>query len=181
MKVTPTAIPDVLIVEPDVVSDARGCFWESYNTRRFFEATGIQPEFVQDNHTQSARGALHGLHYQIRQPQGKLVRVVVGEIFDVSVDIRRSSPTFGRWVGIHLSAANRRQAWMPAGFAHGFSVLSERAEVLYKVTDFWAPEYERSILWSDPALGIGWPQAAAPLLSAKDAAAPLLRDAEVFA
>jgi len=177
MKVTPTALPEVLIVEPDVVSDARGSFWESYNARRFFEATGLQPDFVQDNHTQSVRGALHGLHYQIRQPQGKLVRVVAGEIFDVSVDVRRSSPTFGRWIGVHLSAANRRQAWMPAGFAHGFSVLSERAEVLYKVTDFWAPEYERGILWSDPEIGIDWPQTAAPLLSAKDAAAPLLRDA----
>ncbi|MGB7480518.1 MAG: dTDP-4-dehydrorhamnose 3,5-epimerase [Burkholderiaceae bacterium] len=181
MKAIPTALPEVLIVEPDVVSDARGCFWESYNARRFFEATGFQPEFVQDNHTQSVRGALHGLHYQIRQPQGKLVRVVAGEIFDVSVDVRRSSPTFGRWVGIHLSAANRRQVWMPAGFAHGFSVLSERAEVLYKVTDFWAPDYERRILWSDPEIGIDWPQGAAPLLSAKDAAAPLLRDAEAFA
>ena len=179
--VTPTAIADVLVLEPKVFGDARGFFFESFNARDFAQATGLNAEFVQDNHSKSAKGVLRGLHYQIQHPQGKLVRVVRGEVFDVAVDLRKSSPTFGRWVGERLSADNKRQLWVPPGFAHGFVVLSDSAEFLYKTTDYWYPEHERSLLWNDPAIGIDWPLDGQPLLAAKDAAAALLRDAEVFA
>ena len=178
--VIPTAIPEVLILEPKVFGDARGFFLESFNARDFAQATGLNVDFVQDNHSKSAKGVLRGLHYQIQHAQGKLVRVVEGEVFDVAVDLRRSSPTFGRWVGERLSASNHRQLWVPPGFAHGFVVLSESAQFLYKTTDYWYPEHERSLLWNDPAIGIDWPLDAQPLLAAKDAAAALLRDAEVF-
>ncbi len=178
--VIPTAIPEVLILEPKVFGDARGFFLESFNARDFAQATGLNVDFVQDNHSKSAKGVLRGLHYQIQHAQGKLVRVVEGEVFDVAVDLRRSSPTFGRWVGERLSASNHRQLWVPPGFAHGFVVLSESAQFLYKTTDYWYPEHERSLLWNDPAIGIDWPIDVQPLLAAKDAAASLLRDAEVF-
>ncbi|GAB1235620.1 dTDP-4-dehydrorhamnose 3,5-epimerase [Ferrigenium sp. UT5] len=182
MRAIPTSIPDVLILEPKVFGDARGFFYESFNARRFAELTGITTPFVQDNHSRSARHVLRGLHYQIKQPQGKLVRVVAGEVLDVTVDIRRSSPTFGQAEAINLSAENKRMLWIPPGFAHGFVVLSESAEFLYKTTDYWAPEHERSLLWNDPALGINWQlQGATPLLAAKDQAGKLLKDAEVFA
>lgn len=180
-QVTPTALPEVLILEPKVFGDARGFFFESYNQRDFAQATGVQLAFVQDNHSRSARNVLRGLHYQIQQPQGKLVRVVQGEVYDVAVDVRKSSAHFGRWVGVHLSAENKRQLWIPAGFAHGFVVLSETAEFLYKTTDYYAPAHERCIRWDDPALGIRWPIAAPPILAAKDAAGKLLAEAEVFA
>jgi dTDP-4-dehydrorhamnose 3,5-epimerase len=176
-----TAIPDLVILEPKVFGDERGFFYESFNARRFTELTGVAAEFVQDNHSKSSRGVLRGLHYQISQPQGKLVRVVAGEVFDVAVDIRKSSPTFGKWVGVHLSAENRRMAWIPPGFAHGFLVLSESAEFLYKTTDYWAPEHERSILWNDPAIGIDWPFAGEPALSPKDRIGTMLSDADLFA
>ena len=179
--VTPTAIADVLILEPKVFGDARGFFYESFNARDFAQATGLDVHFVQDNHSKSAQGVLRGLHYQIQHPQGKLVRVVQGEVFDVAVDLRQSSATFGRWVGVHLSADNHRQLWVPPGFAHGFVVTSESAEFLYKTTDYWYPEHERSLLWSDPAVGIQWPLDASPLLAAKDAAGRLLAEADVFA
>jgi dTDP-4-dehydrorhamnose 3,5-epimerase len=179
MKVTPTRLSEVLLLEPRVFGDARGFFFESWNEREF-EGAGIHARFVQDNHSRSARGVLRGLHYQIRQPQGKLIRVVSGEIFDVAADIRRSSPTFGRWEGVRLNAESYKMLWIPAGFAHGFCVLSEFAEVLYKATDYYAPEHERCILWSDPDLHIDWPLPGAPALSAKDAAGTRLRDAEVF-
>ncbi len=179
--VTPAAVPDVLILEPKVFGDARGFFFESFNARDFAQATGLNVEFVQDNHSKSARGVLRGLHYQIQHPQGKLVRVVQGEVFDVTVDLRKSSPTFGQWVGERLSADNKKQLWIPPGFAHGFVVLSESAEFLYKTTDYWYPEHERSLLWNDPEVGIAWPIEGQPLLAAKDAAAALLRDAQVFA
>ena len=178
--VIPTAIPEVLILEPKVFGDARGFFLESFNARDFAQATGLNVDFVQDNHSKSAKGVLRGLHYQIQHAQGKLVRVVEGEVFDVAVDLRRSSPTFRRWVGERLSASNHRQLWVPPGFAHGFVVLSESAQFLYKTTDYWYPEHERSLLWNDPAIGIDWPIDVQPLLAAKDAAASLLRDAEVF-
>ena len=178
--VTPTALPDVLLLEPKVFGDARGFFFESFNARDFAQATGLKVDFVQDNHSKSGHGVLRGLHYQIRHPQGKLVRVVQGEVFDVAVDLRRASPTFGRWVGERLSAENHRQLWIPPGFAHGFVVLSDSAEFLYKTTDYWFPEHERSLRWNDPALAIDWRVQGQPLLAAKDAAAPLLRDAEVF-
>lgn len=182
MKVTRLAIPDVLLFEPKVFGDARGFFLESYNRRAFDEAAGGAVEFVQDNHSRSARGVLRGLHYQLPpKAQGKLVRVVRGAVFDVAVDIRRSSPTFGRWVGAELTEDNYRQLWVPPGFAHGFVVLSEIADFQYKVTEYWSPEHERGMLWSDPTLGIAWPLDTAPILSAKDAAAPRLSDAEVFA
>lgn len=181
MRIVTTSIPDVLIIEPSVYGDQRGFFYESFNAQRFRELTGVTAEFVQDNHSKSARNVLRGLHYQIQQAQGKLVRVVAGTVFDVAVDIRKSSPTFGRWVGVELSADNKRQLWIPPGFAHGFVVTSESAEFLYKTTDYWAPDYERSILWNDPSIGIDWPIDGAPLLSAKDAQAKLLGDAEVFA
>ena len=181
MKVTPTAIADVLLIEPRVFGDARGFFFESFNARAFAEATGVGAAFVQDNHSRSRRGVLRGLHYQIRQPQGKLVRVVEGEVFDVAVDLRRRSPTFGRWVGEHLSADNKRQLWVPPGFGHGFLVLSESAEFLYKTTDYYAPEHERCVLWNDPALAIAWPDTGAPpALSAKDAQGLRLADADLF-
>ena len=179
--VTATDIPDVLILEPKVFGDARGFFFESFNARDFAQVTGLNVDFVQDNHSKSAKGVLRGLHYQIQHPQGKLVRVVQGEVFDVAVDLRRSSPTFGRWVGERLNADNHRQMWIPPGFAHGFVVTSQSAEFLYKTTDYWYPEHERSLLWNDPAIGIDWPLEGQPLLAAKDAAAALLRDAEVFA
>lgn len=181
MKVTPTAIPEVLIIEPQVFGDDRGFFFESFNARRFEQLTGVAANFVQDNHSKSARNVLRGLHYQIRQPQGKLVRVAAGSIYDVVVDMRRSSPFFGRWVGVELSAENRRQLWVPPGFAHGFVVTSDTAECLYKTTDYWAPEYERSLLWNDPALAIDWPLSGEPMLSGKDSQGVLLADAEAFA
>jgi len=179
MKVVPTRLPDVLLLEPRVFDDARGFFFESWNEREF-ERAGIRARFVQDNHSRSEKGVLRGLHYQIRQPQGKLIRVVAGEIFDVAVDIRSGSPTFGRWEGIRLSAESHGVLWVPIGFAHGFCVLSEFAEVLYKTTDFYAPEHERGILWNDPELRIDWPLLGTPTLSAKDAAGVRLGDAEVF-
>ena len=180
MQVRRAAIPDVLILEPRVFGDERGFFFESYNQRALAEQAGITATFVQDNHSRSAKNVVRGLHYQIRQPQGKLVRVVAGAVFDVAVDMRRSSPTFGKWVGTELSAENKRIAWIPPGFAHGFAVLSDFAEFLYKTTDFWAPEYERTLLWNDPAISIAWPITGEPLLSAKDRAGAALRDAEVF-
>ena len=179
MNVIRAAIPDVLIIEPKVFGDERGFFFESYN-RRALEAHGVAGEFVQDNHSRSAKNVLRGLHYQIRQPQGKLVRVIAGEVFDVAVDIRRSSPTFGKWVGEILSADNKRMLWIPQGFAHGFLTLSEVAEFLYKTTDYWTPEHERSLLWRDPDLAIAWPISGAPTLAAKDANARRLIEAEVF-
>jgi dTDP-4-dehydrorhamnose 3,5-epimerase len=181
MKVTPTAIPEVLVFEPQVYGDERGFFYESFNARRFAEMTGQRTNFVQDNHSKSAKNVLRGLHYQISQPQGKLVRAIAGTVFDVVVDLRAASPFFGRWVGVELSAENRRQIWVPPGFAHGFVVTSDSAECLYKTTDYWAPEHERSILWSDPALAIDWPISGAPIVSAKDSAGALLADAKVFA
>ena len=181
MKVTPTTIPDVLVIEPKVFGDARGFFFESFNQKAFNQATGMNLDFVQDNHSRSAKGVLRGLHYQIEQPQGKLVRVVRGTVFDVAVDIRKGSPTFGKWAGVELTEDNHRQMWVPPGFAHGFLVLSDSADFLYKTTGYWAPEFERSILWSDPVIGIEWPIDQAPLLSIKDRNSKLLKDAEVFA
>ena len=180
MNVIKTAIPDVLIIEPKVFGDARGFFYESFNGRAFDEAVGRHVEFVQDNHSRSSKGVLRGLHYQIQQPQGKLVRVARGAVFDVAVDVRKSSPTFGKWVGVELSEDNHRQLWVPPGFAHGFLVLSETAEFLYKTTDYYAPAFERSIRWDDPGLAIAWPLFNAPQLSAKDAAGQRLQTAEVF-
>jgi dTDP-4-dehydrorhamnose 3,5-epimerase len=180
MEKIATAIADVFMIAPKVFGDDRGFFLESYN-RRSMAALGIDSEFVQDNHSRSAKGVLRGLHYQIRQPQGKLVRVVAGEIYDVAVDLRRASPTFGQWVGMTLSAENKRMAWVPPGFAHGFYVTSESAEVLYKATDYYAPEHERSLLWNDPALNIEWPLAGEPLLSEKDRKGQPLSVAEVYA
>ncbi|EGW22950.1 dTDP-4-dehydrorhamnose 3,5-epimerase [Methylobacter tundripaludum] len=181
MKVITTAIPDVLIIEPNVFGDERGFFFESFNRRRFAELTGCDVDFVQDNHSRSVKNVLRGLHYQIRQPQGKLVRVVQGAVFDVAVDIRRSSPSFGQSVGLELSAENKRMLWIPEGFAHGFVVISETAEFLYKTTDYWAPEFERSIAWNDPAIGIQWPLQGEPALSVKDQQATSLAEAEHFA
>lgn len=182
MRIIPTAIPDLLIIEPKVFGDARGFFYESFNAKRFIELTGIHTPFVQDNHSRSTKGVLRGLHYQIKQPQGKLVRAVAGEVLDVAVDIRRSSPTFGKAYKTILNAENKRMLWIPPGFAHGFLVLSDAAECLYKTTDYWAPEHERVILWNDPVLGIDWQLGdTAPLLAAKDQAGKLLKDAEVFA
>jgi len=179
-RVTGTELADVKIIEPAVFGDARGFFFESFNRRAFAEAVGVDADFVQDNHSRSAQGVLRGLHYQIKHPQGKLLRVTAGEVLDVAVDIRRSSPTFGSAVTVRLSAENKRQVWVPPGFAHGFLVLSEYAEVLYKTTDYWHPECERQIAWNDPDIGIEWPLEGLPTLSAKDSAAPLLADAEVF-
>jgi dTDP-4-dehydrorhamnose 3,5-epimerase len=181
MQAIATSIPDLLILEPKVFGDARGFFYESYNENAFHAATGLRPSFVQDNHSRSAKGVLRGLHYQIQQPQGKLVRVTAGEVFDVVVDIRKSSPTFGRWFGTHLSAENKRMMWVPSGFAHGFLVLSEFAEFLYKTTDFYAPQFERCIRWDDADIGIQWPLDGVPLLSAKDEQGVALKDAELFA
>jgi dTDP-4-dehydrorhamnose 3,5-epimerase len=177
----PTSLPEVLILEPKVFGDARGFFFESFNARDFAQCTGLNVPFVQDNHSKSAKGVLRGLHYQIQNPQGKLVRVTQGEVFDVAVDMRRSSPTFGKWEGVLLSYENKRQLWIPPGFAHGFLVTSDSAEFLYKTTDYWYPEFERSLLWNDPAIGIQWPLQTAPLLAAKDAAALTLDTAELFA
>jgi dTDP-4-dehydrorhamnose 3,5-epimerase len=179
MRITPTLLPDVLLVEPRLFGDDRGFFFESWN-RRAFAAAGIDADFVQDNHSRSSHGVLRGLHYQILHAQGKLVRVTEGEVFDVAVDLRRSRPTFGRSVGYVLSAANRRMLWIPPGFAHGFVVLSGSAEFLYKATDYWYPEHERTLLWSDPSLNIDWPLSGAPTLAAKDAAGRRLADADVY-
>ena len=180
MNVIPTALPEVLIVEPKVFGDARGFFFESFNQRVFQEKTGLDLEFVQDNHSRSSQGVLRGLHYQIQQPQGKLVRVARGSVFDVAVDIRRSSPRFGQWVGVELSEDNHRQMWIPPGFAHGFVVTSESADFLYKTTDYYAPEHERCILWSDSQINIHWPQLNHLKLSAKDQAGLSLSVAQVF-
>ncbi|MBW4539648.1 MAG: dTDP-4-dehydrorhamnose 3,5-epimerase [Myxacorys chilensis ATA2-1-KO14] len=180
MNVIPTEIPDVLILEPQVFGDERGFFYESYNERSFLEKAGIIDRFVQDNHSRSAKSVLRGLHYQIQQPQGKLVRAVVGEIFDVAVDLRKQSRFFGQWVGVKLSAQTKQQLWVPAGFAHGFVVVSDYAEVLYKTTDFYAPAHERSLRWDDPDLAIAWPLKGEPVLSAKDQAGKWLKEAEVF-
>ncbi len=179
--VLPTELPGVLILEPKVFGDSRGFFFESFNARDFIEATGMTQPFVQDNHSKSARGVLRGLHYQIEHPQGKLVRVSQGEVFDVAVDMRRSSTTFGQWAGVVLSAANTRQLWIPPGFAHGFMVLSDSAEFLYKTTDYWFPEHERSLLWSDPTVGVQWPVDMLPILAAKDATALPFQQAPSFA
>ena len=181
MKLFSTHIHDLLILEPKVFGDERGFFFESFNQRQFKDLTGLDVDFVQDNHSRSAKNVLRGLHYQIQQPQGKLVRVVQGKVFDVAVDLRRSSPTFGQHVGLELSAENKRMFWIPPGFAHGFVVLSETAEFLYKTTDYWAPEFERSLLWSDPALVIAWPLDGVPQLSAKDQAGKSFDTAECFA
>jgi dTDP-4-dehydrorhamnose 3,5-epimerase len=181
MNVTPTEIPDVWLIEPQVFGDDRGFFFESYNEQKFADKVGLKRQFVQDNHSRSQKNVLRGLHYQMQQTQGKLVRVVVGEVFDVAVDIRKSSPTFGQWVGYLLSAENKRQLWIPAGFAHGFLVTSDMAEVLYKTDDYYAPQHERSILWDDPDIAIAWPLDGSPILSGKDQAGKLFRDAEVFA
>ena len=181
MKVTPTAIPDVLIIEPKVFGDARGFFYESFNQKAFNEATGTDYQFVQDNHSRSTKGVLRGLHYQIQQPQGKLVRVVRGAVFDVAVDIRKSSPTFGKWVGVELSEENHKQLWVPPGFAHGFVALSDVADVIYKTTDYYASQHERCIAWNDPDLAIRWPlQGETPFLSAKDAIGRSFAEAEVI-
>ena len=180
MKVTPTAIADLRIIEPKVFGDARGFFYESFNQKAFNEATGLDVNFVQDNHSRSAKGVLRGLPYQVRQPQGKLVRVVRGAVFDVAVDIRKGSPAFGKWVGMELTEDNHKQLWVPPGYAHGFVVLSEFADFLYKTTDYYAPEYERCIAWNDPAIGIQWPIYQQLSLSAKDQQGLALRDAETF-
>jgi dTDP-4-dehydrorhamnose 3,5-epimerase len=180
MNATPLAIKDVLLIEPRVFTDPRGFFFESFNQKQFAAVIGRNVQFVQDNHSRSGKDVLRGLHYQIQQPQGKLVRVVQGAVFDVAVDIRQSSPTFGRWVGEILSAENNRQMWIPEGFAHGFLVLSDSADFLYKTTDYWAPEFERTILWNDAAIAIQWPLDTLPILSAKDQVGPLLHQAALF-
>ncbi len=179
MKVIPTAIADVLIIEPRVFGDERGFFYESFNQKAFNQATGLALNFVQDNHSRSSKGVLRGLHYQLRQPQGKLVRVVRGAVFDVAVDIRKTSPTFGQWVGVELTEHNHRQLWVPPGLAHGFMVSSESADFLYKTTDYYAPEHERCLLWNDPAIGIEWPLDGEPQLSAKDKLGKSLAEAEL--
>jgi dTDP-4-dehydrorhamnose 3,5-epimerase len=182
MQAIPTSIPDLIIIEPKVFGDARGFFFESYNQKKFEQLINRSVRFVQDNHSRSAQGVLRGLHYQVRQTQGKLVRVTRGEVFDIAVDIRKSSPTFGLWVGVMLSAENKRMLWIPEGFAHGFVVLSEDADFLYKATDYWAPEHERCILWNDVELNIDWQlNGLTPLLSAKDAAGKPFNQAELFA
>jgi len=180
MRAIPTEIPDVIILEPQVFGDSRGFFMESFNSSKFREATGADVDFVQDNHSRSARGVLRGLHYQIQNAQGKLVRVVQGTVFDVAVDIRKSSTTFGKWVGVELSDTNNRQLWVPPGFAHGFLVLSETADFLYKTTDYYAPQHERAIVWNDGEIGIDWPSGVEPKLSTKDAEGLSLSTAEVF-
>lgn len=181
IQVTPTELPEVKIIEPKVFADARGFFFESFNAREFAEQVAPGYEFVQDNHSLSVRNVLRGLHYQIEHAQGKLVRVVAGEVFDVAVDMRRSSPNFGKWAGVHLSADNKRQLWVPPGFAHGFAVLSAQAEFLYKTTDYWYAQHERCVLWNAPELDIQWPVTGEPILAAKDAAAPTLANAECYA
>lgn len=178
--VTPTALPEVVILEPKVFGDDRGFFFESFNQRDFQQATDLDVNFVQDNHSKSNQGVLRGLHYQIHQPQGKLVRVTQGEVFDVAVDLRRSSPNFGKWVGVELSAENKRQLWVPPGFAHGFVVTSASAEFLYKTTDYWYPEHERSLLWCDPTVCVNWPVFGVPKLANKDAAGKVLSEADYF-
>ena len=180
MKVTAGELPEVLVLEPRVFGDDRGFFLESYNQRVFREAAGIDANFVQDNHSRSARNVLRGLHYQLKQPQGKLVRVVAGEAFDVAVDLRRSSPRFGRWMGLNLSAENKRVLWIPAGFAHGFLALCDATEVLYKSTDYYAPEHERCVSWNDPDIGIDWPCTGVPLVSEKDSRGVALKIAETY-
>ena len=180
MKVTATAIPEVLIIEPKVFGDERGFFYESFNQRAFNEATGLAQNFVQDNHSRSSKGVLRGLHYQVQNPQGKLVRVTRGSVFDVAVDIRKSSPRFGKWVGVELSEENHRQLWVPPGFAHGFLVTSDSADFLYKTTDYYAPQFERCIAWNDVAIGVQWPAGPTPQLSAKDSTGSRLATAEVF-
>jgi len=180
VKIIATSIPDLLIIEPKVFGDDRGFFFESFNLRQFTESTGLYPDFVQDNHSRSAKNVLRGLHYQIQNPQGKLVRVVQGAVFDVAVDIRKSSPTFGQHVAAELSAENKRMFWIPEGFAHGFVVLSDSAEFLYKTTDYWSPQFERSIMWNDPTIGIQWPIQGEPVLSGKDAQGKSLAEAEHF-
>jgi len=180
MNIIPTQVSDVLIIEPRVFEDNRGFFYESYNERAFAEKAGIATHFVQDNHSRSTQNVLRGLHYQIQQPQGKLVRAIVGAVFDVAVDLRKSSPTFGQWVGTLLSAENKRQLWIPVGFAHGFYVVSEVAEVLYKATDYYAPQHERCVHWNDPDLAIDWSLTGEPIVSAKDQAGLSLKTAEVF-
>jgi dTDP-4-dehydrorhamnose 3,5-epimerase len=180
MKVTLTSLPDVLIIEPNIFWDGRGFFLESWNAKRFNASIGFDAEFVQDNHSRSDGGVLRGLHYQVRQPQGKLVRVTRGCVLDIAVDLRKSSPSFGQWFGTELSEDNHRQVWIPAGFAHGYLVTSDSADFLYKTTEYYAPEHERCILWNDPALGIDWPRNIVPILSEKDRAGALLRDAETF-
>jgi len=180
LNVISTLLPEVLIIEPRVFGDSRGFFFESFNQRAFEEATGQRCTFVQDNHSRSARNVLRGLHYQVQHSQGKLVRVVSGEVFDVAVDLRRSSPNFGKWVGVTLSAENKRQLWVPEGFAHGFLVTSDEAEFVYKVTDYWHPEHERSLIWNDPDVGIEWPIDVSPIVAAKDADGKRLVEAEVF-
>ena len=181
MKVTASELPEVLEIEPRVFGDDRGFFFESFNRRAFRDATGLDPDFVQDNHSRSARNVLRGLHYQLQQAQGKLVRVISGEIFDVAVDVRRSSPRFGRWIGRRLSADNKRMLWIPPGFAHGFLSLADATEVLYKATDYYAPEHERCVLWSDPEIGIEWPLNGEPTISGKDLRGLALKAAELFA
>ena len=184
MNVIPTALPGLLILEPKVFGDARGFFMESYNAKAFHDATGLDVSFVQDNHSRSGKGVLRGLHYQIEQAQGKLVRVTRGSVFDVAVDLRKASPTFGQWVGVELSEENNRQLWIPPGFAHGFLVTSDSADFLYKTTDYYAPQFERSLLWNDPSVGVAWPLHlldGTPLLSAKDVAGKVLAECEVFA
>lgn len=179
--VTPTALPEVLILEPKIFGDDRGFFFESFNQRDFQQASGgLNVNFIQDNHSKSTKGVLRGLHYQIQHPQGKLVRVTQGVIFDVAVDLRRSSPNFGKWVGLELSADNKRQLWVPPGFAHGFVVTSDSAEVLYKTTDYWYPEHERSLLWCDPTIGVQWPMSGEPMLAAKDASGKIFSEADYF-
>lgn len=180
MNVVATAIPDVLILEPRVFGDDRGFFFESFRQHTFARTTGVTRPFVQDNHSRSGRHVLRGLHYQLRQPQGKLIRVVMGQVFDVAVDLRRSSATFGKWVGVMLSAENKRQMWIPEGFAHGFLVVSDVAETLYKSTDYYAPEHERCLLWNDPAIGVAWPLTGSPILAQKDVAGKPLADADLF-
>lgn len=180
ITVTSTSLPEVKLIEPKVFGDARGFFFESFNAQEFAEGVGEAVEFVQDNHSMSAKNVLRGLHYQVERPQGKLVRVVAGEVFDVAVDIRRGSPNFGKWTGVRLSAENKHQLWIPAGFAHGFLVLSEHAEFLYKTTDYWYPEHERSLLWNDAQVGIEWPLEGEPQLASKDAAARTLAEAECY-
>jgi dTDP-4-dehydrorhamnose 3,5-epimerase len=181
MKAVPTRLPEVLVLEPRVFGDERGFLLVSWNAREFCDAVGGEVTFVQDNHSHSRRGVLRGLHYQVRQPQGKLVRVVTGRVFDVAVDVRKSSATFGRWVGVELSADNHRMLWIPPGFAHGFLVLSDAADFLYKTTDSYAPDYERTVAWNDPAIGITWPLDMEPVLSSKDKVGVALGEAEVFA
>lgn len=184
MNVIPTALPGLLILEPKVFGDARGFFMESYNAKAFQDATGLAPNFVQDNHSRSGKGVLRGLHYQIEQAQGKLVRVTRGSVFDVAVDLRKASPTFGQWAGVELSEENKRQLWIPPGFAHGFLVTADGTDFLYKTTDYYAPQFERSLLWNDPSVGVAWPLHlldGTPLLSAKDVAGKVLAECEVFA